>query len=141
MVIWLKVYHFCMNGHWFTTMVSNPDLPVAIHTQSHQIPFQEYWSVCVIHKLSDSTPDHICRFETAYQLVLQSRDTPWSQHPLTPQIPPSPQWHLKSQLSLFYSTAEEGQGDLTESLPFSFRFISVCLSDDHPWAGRCCHLA
>ena len=27
-----------MNGHRFTTTVSNPDLPVAIHTQSHQIP-------------------------------------------------------------------------------------------------------
>ena len=35
-----------------------------------------YWSVSVIHKLPDSTPDHIRRqFETAYQLVLQSRHT------------------------------------------------------------------
>ena len=67
----------CMNGHRFTTMVSNPDLPVAIHTQSHQISFQECWSVSVIHKLADSTPDHIrCQFEPAYQLVLQSRHTP-----------------------------------------------------------------
>ena len=66
-----------MNGHRFTTTVSNPDLPVAIHTQSHQIPFQKCWSVSVIHKLSDSTPDHIrCHFETAYQLVLQSRHNP-----------------------------------------------------------------
>ena len=65
-----------MNGHWFTTMLSNLDLPVAIHTQSHLIPFQECWSVSVVHKLSDCTPDHICRqFETAYQLVLQSRYT------------------------------------------------------------------
>ena len=62
-----------MNGHRFTTTVSNPDLPVAIHTKSHQIPFQKCWSVSVIHKLPDSTPDHIChQFETAYQLVLQS---------------------------------------------------------------------
>ena len=62
-----------MNGHWFTTTVSNPDLPVAIHNQSHQIPFQECWSEGVIHKLPDSTPDHIRhQFETAYQLVLQS---------------------------------------------------------------------
>ena len=67
----------CMNGHRFTTMVSNPDLPVAIHAQSHQTPFQECWSVSVIHKLPDSTPDQICRqFETAYQLVLQSQHTP-----------------------------------------------------------------
>ena len=66
-----------MNGHRFTTTVSNQDLPVVIHTQSHQIPFQECWSVSVIHKLPDSTPDHIRRqFETAYQLVLQSRHTP-----------------------------------------------------------------
>ena len=67
----------CMNGHQFTTTVSNSDLPVSIHTQFHQIPFQECWSVSVIHKLPDSTPDHIHRqFETAYQLVLQSRHTP-----------------------------------------------------------------
>ena len=96
-----------MNGHRFTITVSNP---VAIHTQSHQIPFQKCWSVRVIHKLPDSTPDHIhcaihtqshqipfqkCwsvsvihklpdstpghirrQFETAYQLVLQSRHNP-----------------------------------------------------------------
>ena len=65
-----------MNGHRFTTTVSNPDVPVAIHTQSHQIFFQECWSVSVMHKLPDSTPDHIRRqFETAYQLVLQFRHT------------------------------------------------------------------
>ena len=69
----------CMNGHRFTTTVSNPDLPVAIHTQSHKIPFQECWSVSVIHKLPDSTPDHIRRqFETAYQLVLPSVNPPHS---------------------------------------------------------------
>ena len=56
-----------MNRHWFTNTVLNPDLPVAIHTQSHQIPFQECWSVSVIHKLPDSTPDHIrCQFETVH---------------------------------------------------------------------------
>ena len=67
----------CMNGHRFTTTVSNPDLPVAIHTQFHQIPFQECWSIIVIHKLPDFTPDHIHRqFETKYKLVLQSQHTP-----------------------------------------------------------------
>ena len=46
-------------------------------TQSHQIPFQDCWSVSVIHKLPDTTPDHIHRqFETEYQLVLQSRHDP-----------------------------------------------------------------
>ena len=74
---WRNPFSDHMNGHRFTTTVSNPDLPVGIHTQSHQILFQECWSVSVIHKLPDSTPDHIRRqFETAYQLVLQSR------HPL-----------------------------------------------------------
>ena len=63
-----------MNSHQFTTTALNPDLPVAIHIQSHQIPFQECWSVGVIHKLPDSTPDHIhCQFEIAYQLVLHIR--------------------------------------------------------------------
>ena len=67
----------CMNGHLSTTAVSNPDLPVAIHTQSHQIPFQNCWSVSIIHKPPDSTPDHIShQFEIAYQLVLQSSHTP-----------------------------------------------------------------
>ena len=66
-----------MNGHRFTTTVPNSDLPVVIHTQSHQIPFQDCWSVSIIHKLPDSTPDHIRRqLEIAYQLVLQSRHTP-----------------------------------------------------------------
>ena len=45
-----------MNGHRFTTMVSNPDLPVVIHTQSHQIPFQECWFVSVIPYTNYLTP-------------------------------------------------------------------------------------
>ena len=62
-----------MNGQCFTTTASNSELPVTIYTQSHQIPFQEYWSVSVIHKLPNSTPDHIRhQFETTYQLILQS---------------------------------------------------------------------
>ena len=78
---YIGVIHLSFSDHMidllFTITVSNPDLSVAIHTQSHQIPFQECWSVSVIHKLTDFTPDHICcQFETAYQLVLQSRHTP-----------------------------------------------------------------
>ena len=58
-----------MNGHRFTITVSNPDLPVAIHTQSHQIIIQDCWSNHVIHKLPELTHNHIhCQFETAYQL-------------------------------------------------------------------------
>jgi hypothetical protein len=52
----------------------NFDLPVSIHTQLYQLPFQEFWSVQLIYKLPDATPDHVChQFEMAYQFVLQSR--------------------------------------------------------------------
>ena len=37
----------------------------------------ECWSIRVIHKLPDTTPDHVRRqHETAYQLVLKSRQFP-----------------------------------------------------------------
>ena len=99
------------------------------------LPFQECWFVTVIHKLPDSIPDNIHRqFETACQFVLQSRHTPGLNIRQPPQIPPSPQRHLKFRLSLFYSTAVRGHGDLAEGLPFSFRFISKCLNNAHPWA-------
>jgi hypothetical protein len=36
-----------------------------------------YWSLHVIRKLPDATPDHVCcQFKMAYQLVLQSRQSP-----------------------------------------------------------------
>ena len=64
------------------TTVPYPDLPVVIHTQSHQITFQETWSVSVIHKLPNYTREHIlCQFETLYQLILQSHHTPPPFHP------------------------------------------------------------
>ena len=44
-----------VNGHWSTCMVVNSDLPVLIHTQSRQLPFQECWSIRIIHKLPDAT--------------------------------------------------------------------------------------
>ena len=66
-----------VNGHRSPCTVVNSDLPVPIHTQSHQLPFQECWPVRVIHKLPDPTPDHIRRqYETAFQLVLKSRQFP-----------------------------------------------------------------
>ena len=47
------------------------------YTQSYQISFQDCWSDSIIHKLPDSTPDHIShQFEIVYQLVLQSHRTP-----------------------------------------------------------------
>ena len=45
-----------MYGHRFITTLLNPDLLVAIHTQSHQIPFQECWSVSVIHRNYQTSP-------------------------------------------------------------------------------------
>ena len=81
-----------MNGHCFTTTVSNPDLPVAIHTQSHQIPFQEYWSVSVIHKLPESTLTTFAanlkqHTNSSFNHITRSDST--SVNP-SPSIPPSP---------------------------------------------------
>ena len=45
-----------INGQWSTCTVVNSNLPVPIHTQSHQLPFQECWSILVIHKLPDAIP-------------------------------------------------------------------------------------
>ena len=44
-----------VQGHRSTCTVVNSDLPVSIHTQSHQLPFQECWSIHVIHKLLGAT--------------------------------------------------------------------------------------
>ena len=42
-------------------------LSVSIHTQYYQLPFQECWSVCVIHKLPDATPNQVChQYEMAF---------------------------------------------------------------------------
>ena len=66
-----------VNGHLSTCTVMNSDLPVPIHTQSHQLHFQECWSIRVIHKLPDATPDHVRhQYQTAYHLVLKSRQFP-----------------------------------------------------------------
>ena len=66
-----------VNGHRFTCTVVNFDLPVPIHTQTHQLPFQECWSVRVIYELLDAIPDHVRgKFEMVYQLVLKSHQFP-----------------------------------------------------------------
>ena len=36
--------------------ILNSDLPVTIHIESHQLPFQKCWSICIINKLPDATP-------------------------------------------------------------------------------------
>ena len=113
----------------FLTLWMDPGSPPWYWTQTYLLPST--------HKLPDSTPDHICRqFETAYQLILQSRHTPGLNIYLTPLNSTLASVALKSfWLRLFYSTAEEGHCDLAESLPFSFHFFSICLSDAHPRAG------
>ena len=37
-----------VNGHRSTCKVVNSDLPVPIHTQFHQLPFQDCWSIRII---------------------------------------------------------------------------------------------
>ena len=119
-----------MNGHRFTTTSLDTDLPVAIYTQSHQIPFQECWTVSVIHKLPNSTPDHICcQFETANQLVLQSRHI----HSLNINQPPSPTLApaaLTIFVSLFYSIL------LKKATVFSLKLLLHFLTIKSLWARR-----
>ena len=66
-----------MNGHRFTTTASNPDLPVAIHTQSHQIPLQVCWSTW-LHPRPHPPPIWNC-IPTCPPIPTHPR----SQHPLT----------------------------------------------------------
>ena len=51
-----QIFSKSVNGHCSICTVVNSDLLVPIHTQSHQLPFQECWSVHIIHKLPDATP-------------------------------------------------------------------------------------
>ena len=43
-----------VNEHHSTCTVVNSDLSAPIHTQSHQLSFQECWSIHIIHKLPDT---------------------------------------------------------------------------------------
>ena len=130
-------FRYCMNWHHFTTTVSNPDLPVTIHTQSHQIPFQEYWSVSVVHKLPDSTPDHIPRqFETAYQLILKLCHTPDStsiNHP--PPLAPAA-LTIFSQSHLFYCWRRPHAGPKA-SPPFPNYLLSVGSTTWTSYLSKC----
>ena len=61
-----------VHGHRSICMVVNSDLLVPIHTQSHQLPFQAFCSVLVIHKLPEAIPNHVHRqYEMAYHLSLK----------------------------------------------------------------------
>ena len=45
-----------MNGHQSTCTIVNSNLLVPIHTKSHQLQFQECWSIRVIYKLPVTPP-------------------------------------------------------------------------------------
>jgi hypothetical protein len=45
-----------INGHWSTSIIVNSDLPLPVYTKSHQLSFQERWSIHVTHKFPDATP-------------------------------------------------------------------------------------
>ena len=52
----ISYYYLQMNGHRSSS--NSPDdlpLPVAIHTRSHQFPFDSCWNVCVLHHLPQNT--------------------------------------------------------------------------------------
>ena len=60
-----------MNGQQSTCMIMNSDLPVPINTKFHQLPYQESWSICIIQKQPDATPNYVhCQYETALHLAL-----------------------------------------------------------------------
>ena len=48
-----------VNGHRSMWTLVNSDLPIPIHTQSHRFPFNECWSIRVIYKLQDATPNYV----------------------------------------------------------------------------------
>ena len=79
-----------MNRHQFTTTVSNPDLPVAIRTQSHQIPFQKCWSVRV------SYTNYLTPPQTTPAVSLKLHTNLSSNHDTTPvsiSVNPPPTFH------------------------------------------------
>ena len=74
----LKILTTRLNGHWSSS--NSPDdlpFPVAIHTRSHQLPFDSCWNVRVLHNLPPNT-NLITRhhLELAYQFILSSRHSP-----------------------------------------------------------------
>ena len=124
-----------MNGHQFTTTVSNPDLLVAIHTKSHQIPFQKCWSVSVIYKLPSQTTSvtSLKLLPTFPPITTQPR----SQYPLTPPHSTLASAALKNFASKSCILLLRKATVIWPKYSFLFRFISICLSNAHLQAGRC----
>ena len=87
--------------------------PTSCHP--HTLPPDPYSRMLVCQRHTQTTTLHPRPHPPPTQPPILTH--PWIQHPLSAQIPPSPQQHLKFRLSLFYSTAKEGHCDLEESLP------------------------
>ena len=106
-----------MNGHRFTTTVVNPDLELpSTHNPTRSLSKNAGLSVSYT---SYQTPPST-RSTTNLKLHTNSSSNhntpPDSTSVNPPPIPPMPQWHLQSLVSLFYSAAVEGHGVLDESL-------------------------
>ena len=99
---------------WMGT--GSPPQSVALHKQSHKIPFQDFWSVSVLHKLPEATLDRIShQFEITYKLL------PWPKCSLTP--PPTSTPALSGNyifsVNLICCTADE-----EHSVPENYTYIS-----------------
>ena len=125
-----------MNGHRFTIMVSNPDLQEAIPLNPTR-SLSKNAGLSVSYANYQTPPQTISTANLKLHTNSSSNsDTSPVSTSVNPQIPPSPQRHLQFQFSLFYFTAEEGHCDLAKSLPFSYHFISICLSNAHLRVGQ-----
>ena len=93
---------------------------VTYYTRSHQFPFLVYWSIQIIQKLFDATPNHVYRpFKIVSQLLLQSRQSSGKISPLFSLTPlPVYQHHLIFQA---LSTEDENHS-AGWKLVFSFSF-------------------
>ena len=118
-----------MNGHHFTTTLWNSELSLAIHTQSHHsLSRNAGLLVSYTNYLTPPQTTYATNLKLHTNLSSNPDTPPVSTSVNPPQIPPSPQRHLKFRLSLIYSTAGEGHSDLAESKsalsPLPFLFVS-----------------
>ena len=136
----------------FQTVGMDTSSPPQHWTQTYQMPstYNPTRSLSKNAGLSMSYTNYQIPPPTTFAANLKLHTNSSSNHNIPPDstsinllhIPPSSQWHLEFRVSLFYSTAEEGHGVLAKSLHlFSFRFISICLSNAHLRARRHYHLS
>ena len=128
-----------MNGHrsppWYRTQTYQ------LSSTHNPTRIQECWSVSVIHKLPDSTQTTSATNLKLHTNLSSNPDTFPSQHLLTP-----PNYTLapvaltvSTQSPVFYCWGRPLWSGPKST--FSFHFISICLSDAHPRAGRCSRLS